>query len=161
MPVLLYESYNYMDSSLATTLHFTYPIAVIILVTIFFGNKISKKQIGCTALCIIGIALMCKPGDKAYILGIALSVISGLVYSVYIVLLGKSNLSSVPALTLSFWLCLFSAVEIGVVAALMGKLSFTISRQGWLAEFMLALFSTVFALILFQKGLFLCGEVRA
>lgn len=56
MPVLLYESYNYMDSSLATTLHFTYPIAVIILVTIFFGNKISKKQIGCTALCIIGIA---------------------------------------------------------------------------------------------------------
>ncbi|MBR0470675.1 MAG: DMT family transporter, partial [Clostridia bacterium] len=104
---------------------------------------------------------MCKPGDKAYILGIALSVISGLVYSVYIVLLGKSNLSSVPALTLSFWLCLFSAVEIGVVAALMGKLSFTISRQGWLAEFMLALFSTVFALILFQKGLFLCGEVRA
>jgi drug/metabolite transporter (DMT)-like permease len=32
---------------------------------------------------------------------------------------------------------------------------------GWLAEISLALFATVFALVLFQKGVILCGEVKA
>ena len=161
MPVLLYESYHYMSSSLATTLHFTYPVMVIVIMTLFFGNKINIRQISCTVLCIIGIALMCNPGDKAYTIGIALAVISGLAYSFYIVFLGKSNLHSVPALALSFWLSLFSAVEIGIAAMLTGKMSFAISWKGWTAEFMLALFCTVFALILFQRGLFLCGEIKA
>ena len=43
---------------------------------------------------------------------------------------------------------------------LTGKMSFAISWQGWTAELMLALFCTVFALMLFQKGLFLCGEIK-
>ncbi len=40
-------------------------------------------------------------------------------------------------------------------------MSFVISWQGWTAEIMLVLFCTVFALILFQRGLFLCGEIKA
>ena len=161
MPVLLYESYNYLNSGLATTLHFTYPVIVIVIMTLFFGNKINLKQMICTALCVAGIVLMCDPGDTAHTVGIVFAVISGLAYALYIIFLGRSDLNSVPALTLCFWLSLFSAVEIGAVALIMGKMSFTISPQGWIAEFMLALFCTVFALMMFQKGLFLCGEVKA
>ena len=161
MPVLLYESYNYLNSGLATTLHFTYPVIVIIIMTLFFGNKINLKQMICTALCAAGMILMCDPGDSAHTVGIVLAVISGLAYALYIVFLGRSALNSVPALTLCFWLSTFSAVEIGIVAAVTGKMSFTISPRGWIAEFMLALFCTVFALMMFQKGVFLCGEVKA
>lgn len=161
MPVLLYESYNYLNSSLATTLHFTYPVIVIVIMTLFFGNKINLKQIICTALCAAGIVLMCEPGDTAHTVGIVFAVISGLAYALYIIFLGRSDLNSVPALTLCFWLSLFSAIEIGIVAVFAGKMSFMISPQGWIAEFMLALFCTVFALMMFQKGVFLCGEVKA
>lgn len=161
MPVLLYESYNYLNSGLATTLHFTYPVIVIVIMTLFFGNKINIKQIICTVLCAVGMILMCDPGDSAHTVGIVLAVVSGLAYALYIIFLGRSDLDSVPALTLCFWLSLFSAVEIGIAAVIAGKMSFTISPQGWIAEFMLALFCTVFALMMFQKGVFLCGEVKA
>lgn len=35
MPILLYSSYEYIDSGLATTLHFTYPIIVVVILTLF------------------------------------------------------------------------------------------------------------------------------
>ena len=44
-PILLYISYNYIDSGLATSLHFTYPISVMILMAILFkGEQDGKKE---------------------------------------------------------------------------------------------------------------------
>lgn len=62
---------------------------------------------------------------------------------------------------MSFWLSLMAALEIGVTALLFGELRFDLTMQGWIAEIILALFATVFGLVLFQRGLFLCGPVRA
>ncbi len=36
-----------------------------------------------------------------------------------------------------------------------------LDAAGWAAEIGMALFAIVFALVLFQKGVFLCGEVKA
>lgn len=160
-PVMLYSSYNYISSGLATTLHFTYPVAVIIIMAVFFRSKLGKKQIVCTLLCAVGIVLLYTPGGKAGVLGMIIAVASGIMYSLYIVLLGKSGLNNLPLLTLSFWLSFFSAIEIGITALLSGNLSFSVDAQGITAEVLLALCATVFALALFQKGLFLCGEVKA
>lgn len=161
MPILLYSSYNFIDSGTATTLHFTYPIAVMLIMSIFCKVRMEAKQIVCAVFCIAGLALIYTPGGQASILGIALAIVSGVVYAIYIVLLGKSSAKELHPLTLAFWISVFSAIEIGVIAFLSGNLVFHLDKIGWFSEVVMALFTTVFALVLFQKGLFLCGEVKA
>ena len=161
MPILLYTSYNYIDSGMATTLHFTYPVAVMLILVIFCKKKLERKQVICAALCLAGMALLSSPDSHPSVPGILLAVGSGIVYAVYIVLLGRSTAGELHPLTLAFWLALFSAAEIGAVALVTRNLVFTLDGIGWAAEAGMALFTTVFALVLFQKGLFLCGEVKA
>ena len=161
MPILLYTSYNYIDSGMATTLHFTYPVAVMLLLVVFCKKKLERKQVICAALCLAGMALLSSPDSHPSVPGILLAVGSGIVYAVYIVLLGKSTAGELHPLTLAFWLALFSAAEIGAAALVTRNLVFALDGIGWAAEAGMALFTTVFALVLFQKGLFLCGEVKA
>lgn len=161
MPVLLYGSYNYMDSGMATTLHFTYPVMVMFIMVVFCRQKMEKKQIICAALCLSGVVFLSSSNSRLSLLGILLAVGSGVVYAVYIVLLGRSEVKELHPLTLAFWMALFSAVEIGAAALVTKNLVFGLDQTGWAAEIGMALFTTVFALALFQRGLFLCGEVRA
>lgn len=161
MPVMLYTSYHYIDSGMATTLHFTYPVAVMLIMVIFCKKGPEQKQVVCTGLCLVGMALLSSPDSRLSVPGILLAVGSGIVYAVYIVLLGQSKARELHPLTLAFWLALFSAAEIGVAAFFTRNLIFTLDGIGWAAEAGMALFTTVFALVLFQKGLFLCGEVKA
>lgn len=161
MPILLYVSYTYIDSGMATTLHFTYPIAVMLIMAVFCKIRPDAKQIICAALCIGGMALLYTPNGQINVHGILLAVGSGIVYAIYIVLLGNSAIRELHSLVLAFWVSLMSAVEIGLITFLSGNLALDLDVVGWTAEVGMALFATVFALVLFQKGVFLCGEVKA
>ena len=161
MPILLYTSYNFIDSGMATTLHFTYPVIVMLIMVIFYKNRIDRKQVVCAVLCLIGMLLLSSGDSQLSMPGILLSVGSGVVYAVYIVFLGKSKVKELHPLTLAFWLALFSAIEIVAVALFSRNLLLSPDKIGWAAQAGMALFTTVFALVLFQRGLFLCGEVKA
>ncbi len=161
MPILLYGSYTYIDSGMATTLHFTYPIAVMLIMVLFCKARLDAKQIICAVLCVGGMALLYTPNGQMSVRGILLAVGSGIVYAVYIVLLGRSPAKELHSLALAFWISLLSAIEIGLIALFSGNLVLHLDAVGWAAEIGMALFATVFALVLFQKGVFLCGEVKA
>ncbi len=161
MPILLYMSYNYIDSGMATTLHFTYPVAVMLIMVMCCKGQLDTKQIVCAVFCIGGMALLYTPNGKINVLGILLAVVSGIVYAVYIILLGKSAIKELHPFVLAFWISLLSSVEIGLIALCSGNLVLHLDAAGWTAEAGMALTATVFALVLFQKGVFLCGEVKA
>lgn len=161
VPILLYASYNYIGSGMATTLHFTYPVAVIVILFVFFREKLNLKQIICTILCISGILMLYTPNGQVSVQGVLLALISGLVYSLYIIFFEKSVVKTLPPLKLSFWMSLFSAAEIGLISLVSGNMVFHMEMRGWIAEIALALLATVFALVLFQKGLLLCGAIKA
>lgn len=161
MPILLYVSYTYIDSGMATTLHFTYPIAVMLIMVIFCKARLDTNQIVCAVLCVGGMAMLYTPNGQINVLGILLAVVSGIVYAVYIVLLGKSGAKELNSFVLAFWISLLSSAEIGLIAFFSKNLVFRLDVIGWAAEIGMALTATVFALVLFQKGVFLCGEVKA
>lgn len=161
MPILLYKSYTYIDSGMATTLHFTYPIAVMLIMVIFCKTRLNTRQIICTFLCVGGMALLYTPNGQLSVPGVLLAVVSGIVYAVYIVLLGQSTVKKLHSLVLAFWISLLSTIEIGGIAFFSGNLVLHLDTAGWAAEIGMALFATVFALVLFQRGVFLCGEVKA
>lgn len=160
-PVLLYSSYRYIDVGMATTLHFTYPVAVMIIMVAFFKKKIDKRQIVCAILCLIGMAFLANTDGNTKPLGILLAVGSGVVYAIYIVLLGRSGVGGLHAFTRVFWLVIFAALESGAIALFSGELTISVGGAGWAAELAMALFATVFGIVCFQKGVFLCGEVKA
>lgn len=159
-PVLLFSSYSYMDSGLATTLHFTFPVLVIVFSVLLFRVCPDCRQIFCTLLCTVVISQL-SGGEAAGVTGVLLAIASGVTYALYIVFLGKSSLQSVSALATVFWLTLLSSMEIALFAAATGNLIFPSDATAWGVTALLALLSTALALVLFQMGLFRCGPIRA
>ncbi|MBR1760225.1 MAG: EamA family transporter [Schwartzia sp.] len=159
-PILLYSSYRYMDSGLATTLHFTFPVMVLVLAALLFRVRPNVRQVVCVLVCIAGVSRLSIGGamDET---GIALSVLSGVTYALYIVFLDKSKLHELPVLVIAFWLSALASVEIAAGAALSGNFRLPADAAAWLAMAALAFVSTVLGLVLFQKGLLYCGAVRA
>lgn len=160
-PLLLYSSYRYVSSGLATTLHFTYPVSVMVLGTLFFRTKLRGRQLVCLAICAAGIICFYQPGQNESLEGMAIAVLSGVTFALYILLLGKSGLSHLPMLTISFWISLLCTAEIGVFSAVSGKLIVAMPWQAWAAVALLGVFVAALAQVLFQTGVFLCGEVKA
>lgn len=160
--VLLFSSYGSIGTGVATALHFTYPVAVLALAGILFHVRLTVSHMLCVALCVAGVLLLAVPESQGGLAGYgaAMAAASGLTYAFYIVLLAHSELRSVPAFTITFWLSFFAALEIGAYAAVTGSFTLGMAWQGWAAVGCLGLFSTVFALALFQKGVFLCGEIK-
>ncbi|MDO4556856.1 MAG: DMT family transporter, partial [Lachnospiraceae bacterium] len=101
------------------------------------------------------------PGGQTSIKGILLAALSGVTYAFYIVLLGKSRLGELHPLVLSFWIACFSAIEIGTIGCLIKSIRFDMDATAWMAEVILAVLTTVIALVLFQRGVYLCGEIKA
>lgn len=160
-PVLLYSSYQSIDSGLASTLHFTYPVAVMLLSALLFRERIGRRELLCAILCMAGVLLLYTPGAKTDTSGVVIAALSGLVYAGYIVALDKSGLKGLSVLTMTFWLSLLSAAEIFAFSLCTGNLTLYLPKAVWLPYLGLGLFATVLALTLFQIGVFLCGPVKA
>ncbi|MGM9994289.1 MAG: DMT family transporter [Candidatus Avigastranaerophilus sp.] len=106
--VTLFSSFKYIDSGIACTMLFIYPVIVALISTIFFKEKLSKTSIFAMIIAIYGI-FMLNGGIKGYLnpKGIILVLLSALVYAVYIVLV--KNLSAIKHMKhdkLSFYVML-------------------------------------------------------
>ena len=161
MPVLLYSSYTMISSGLATTLHFTYPVVVMSILTVVYRKPPSSRQMISAALCVLGILVLNRLTAGERPLGMVLAAVSGMAYAVYIVLLKRSDLEDVHVMVLTFYVALFSAIYIGLFALLTGELTWSLTPTAWISEIALGLVATVIAAALFQAGVFMCGEVRS
>ncbi len=158
---LLYGSYSFISSGLATTLHFTYPVVVMVLGVILFHAKLQIRQLICLLICAAGILCLYRPGGNTGTTGIVMAMLSGVTYSIYILLLGKSGLKRLHVLTITFWLCILSLLEIGAFSIASRDLPVPTAWHAWAAMMGLGLSASVVALALFQVGVLLCGEVKA
>ena len=160
-PILLFSAYEEIGSGLSTTLHFAYPIMVIVITGIWLRAGFHRMHILCMVLCSAGILCFYTPGGEISGIGMVYAIGSGFTFAMYIVFLGKSHLSGVPIFTVTFWLTALSTVQIGIIGAALGKLTFALPWQAHAGHLALAFFSTVLALALFQRGVFMTGGVKA
>ncbi|MCI8510881.1 MAG: DMT family transporter [Lachnospiraceae bacterium] len=108
-PFLLFQSYPYFSSGTATTIHFVYPILVLLGSVLLFHAKMTGTKALCTALCAAGILFFYTPGEKAGTVGIFLAFSSGVAYAFYVLYYTKSGLSRLDSYKLSLYLSVFSA----------------------------------------------------
>lgn len=105
----LFQSYNYMEAGIASTLLFVYPIMVALIMAFGFKEKLTIQTILCILLALGGIGMLYKGGDGTplNLTGIALVMISALAYAIYIVGVNQSTLKDIATLRLTFYVLLF------------------------------------------------------
>lgn len=158
--IILNESYNYVDTGIATSLHFLYPLFVAILCCFFYGEKIKKKQIISLSFALIGIICFMSKGNGS-LFGYLLAIASGLTYAFYLVKMDKTGLVKMNALKLSFYLALFTTIEIFTMNLFMQYVVFKMDVLSYTLLLVLALSSSFLATVLLQKGMLLLGSTRA
>lgn len=158
--IILNESYNYVDTGIATSLHFLYPLFVAILCCFFYGEKIKKKQIISLSFALVGIICFMSKGDGS-LFGYFLAIASGLTYAFYLVKMDKTGLVKMNALKLSFYLALFTTIEIFTINLFMQDVVFKMDILSYGLLLVLALSSSFLATVLLQKGVLLLGSTRA
>lgn len=158
--IILNESYNYVDTGIATSLHFLYPLFVAILCCFFYGEKIKKRQIISLSFALVGIICFMSKGNGS-LFGYFLAIASGLTYAFYLVKMDKSGLVKMNALKLSFYLALFTTIEIFTMNLYMQDVVFKMDALSYALLLVLALSSSFLATVLLQKGVLLLGSTRA
>ena len=105
----LFESYNYMDAGIASTILFVYPVMVAIIMAVFFHEKVSFITMFSIALAFTGISLLYEGGDGKTLnmLGVLFVILSSLTYAIYIVGVNRSTLKNLSTTKLTFYAILF------------------------------------------------------
>lgn len=112
----LFQSYNYMNAGIASTILFVYPVLVAILMAVFYHEKMSTLTIVCMIFSLGGIALLSKAPDGAHlsVLGTVLAFTSGLTYAIYIVAANRPRFRKLPTLKMLFYVLIFGTVVFAV-----------------------------------------------
>lgn len=102
----LFESYKYMNSGIASTLLFVYPIMVAVLMIFLFHEKF-KISVGlCLVIMSFGLYLLMNPqgAGSLSLTGILLVMVSAGTYAVYIILVNVSKtIREIPTTKLLFY----------------------------------------------------------
>lgn len=134
-PLLLYSSYNYVSSGMATTLHFVYPIIVVLLCSFVFKEAITKSQGICCSLCIVGILCFYTPEGTGNFIGIFAALSSGFTFAVYIVLLSKNVFFGIPTYQLATWLSFLGTIFLLPITFVTGDTIPPMTATGWMVAY--------------------------
>ena len=105
----LFQSYNYMEAGIASTLLFVYPVMVAILMATLFHERMQFVTWVSILMVLAGIFLLYKAGDGSHlsITGTMLVGVSALAYAIYIVAINHGVLRQIATLKVTFYVILF------------------------------------------------------
>ena len=166
----LFLSYNYMPVGIASTLLFTYPILVAVIMTLIYHERMSWLVVVCLLLACTGIGLLCEqtppspseplltplnPSNPStspwevspFMIGALLVFLSSLSYAIYLVGLNKTRVRTIASMPATFYVLCFGLLlfvwRVGMNSP------FTLPEQElmWLNLVALGLLPTVVSLI--------------
>ena len=160
--LLLYSSYNYVSSGVATTLHFMYPLFAAVLGRVFFHTRLPAYKWITLLIATGAVALFIdRDGGGQGAVGVLCAVASGAVYAGYILLVDKSGVSAVDPLVFAFYLAVSGAAFSFLYGICTGTLRFFPSAQAQLYTAAAAVGTSVFGAAFFQQGIRLLGGATA
>ena len=145
----LFQSYNFMEAGIASTILFVYPIMVAVIMALAFKEKISLQTGICMLMALGGIALLYKGTDGATlsITGTVLALTSALTYAIYIVGINQTTLKNTATLTVTFYVLVFG-VSLFVIRLLTGtELTIPSRWYMWANLIALAVFPTAISFL--------------
>ncbi|MDE5874092.1 MAG: DMT family transporter [Muribaculaceae bacterium] len=156
----LFESYKYMNSGIASTLLFVYPVMVALLMTFFFHERFSLTTGVCLVVMGAGLVLLLRTdgGFSISLTGCLLVFISSLTYALYIVLTNVSkSIQGIPTLTLLFYQLIAGSFVFVFAMAFGQDVTIPSAATGWLNLIALALIPTVISLMCTTRAIHYIG----
>ena len=170
----LFLSYNYMPVGIASTLLFTYPILVAVIMTLVYHEPMSWLVVICLLLATSGVGMLCEQtppspllrgetpsgiaeilplgrgneGVSPFMIGALLVLLSSLSYAIYLVGLNKTRVRTIASMPVTFYVLCFGFL-LFVWRICFGG-AFTLPQHGvmWLNLIALGLLPTVVSLLL-------------
>lgn len=160
--LMLYSSYSYIPVGIATTLHFLYPLFVVLYHIIRFRERPSRMKLAGLLLGVAGAAALLEMGDGGlHPVGVALALLSGVDFAICLIVLQKESGDPLPLYRLTFTTSLSGCLLCAVVGLGMGKLTLALTPQAWLFTIITAFAVTIGGTAVFQAGLRIVGDADA
>lgn len=161
--VLLFSAYNFIPTGIATTIHFVYPVFVILGSVIFLRQRAILVKIFCAVLCFGGVLLFYGGGEEAAIrpIGLLLAFASGITYSIYTIGLNQGSLRKIPSMKLIFYMNIVACILIFIMAQITGDFTVGLSLKGWMIAVVMALCISCIGVWSYQVGARLVGSQNA
>ena len=156
--VCYFAALNHASAGLVALLLYAYPTLVCILAAIFLRERLTARTLALLAASFAGIALTVGGGNGTPT-GFALGLGAALFYSVYIIV-GARELKDSDALASTTVVCLSAAATL-IIASLFQAPRFPDAAWGWIPVALIALVSTVVAILAFFAGLKRVGPATA
>lgn len=143
--LLLFWSYNYMASGIATTLLFMYPVLTTILMMTIFHERGSVWRFLAIALSVAGVYFLSGGGSATAVSGVGLAIIlfSAFAYSLYLVTVGQVRAGRMKGLKLTFYVFFFGSLMLLIGVPLTGGLEPIPSTTAMFNLVMLTLVPTI------------------
>lgn len=160
-PLLLFSSYFFIGSGIATVFHFVYPAVVVLGGVLWYRERMNAGHVISVLICMIGVGLFYTPGEPLDWRGSILALVSGVAYAVYILLLAHFKHRNITGYLLSFYIFSINALVMAVICVCLDMVTLPATATGWLLCLALAILVNVCAVAMFQKGTFLIGGTQA
>lgn len=154
-----FSALHHASAGVVALLLYLYPAIVVVISALLLRQKIGRWRGAAVALALFGTALTVGGDLHSEWSGIALGVAAALIYSIYI-LVGAGVMQRVDPLPAAAVVILSAALVYAVAVQVNGP-AWPVSPIGWAAVGAIALFSTVFAILGFFKGMERLGAADA
>lgn len=161
MSMTFASALHYLPASLNAMLLYTYP-AIVCILSFLLGDEVFTWQKG-TALTICFAGLVMVLGVSfadVQPLGIALGLISSLIYSCYLIA-GNRLLKDVNSVVATTYICMSAGVCFAAYGLITGSLNFDLPLSAWLSMLGITFFATFIAILFVFAGMVHTGAANA
>ncbi|MDE7410607.1 MAG: DMT family transporter [Paramuribaculum sp.] len=157
----LFESYRYINSGIASTLLFVYPIMVAVMMIFLFHERFKISIALCLVIMSAGLILLMKTSSGFSLdpYGVVLVMLSALTYALYIIFVNVSkSIKRIPTTKLLFYVICWGSLLYVMLIALGGELTLPTRPAGWCNLAALAFIPTVLSLACTTKAIQIIGS---
>ena len=117
----LFLAYDYLSPGIASTIFFSCPIIVALVLVLFYKEKITIPTILSLLLVVAGVGVLSiKEGSTINYIGLGISLLGALVYALYILIINKVRIEA-SGVKISFYSMLFSSLYFWVKTLILGE----------------------------------------
>lgn len=157
----LFESYEYMNSGIASTLLFVYPVMVAIIMIIFFHERFKASVAICLLVMAAGLWILAGNGNGEPLsaFGCLLVMVSALTYAFYIVFINVSkHLKEIPTTRLLFYVLIWGSLLFAAIIPFGHEFSAPSQSTDWINLLALTIIPTVLSLSCTTRAIQLIGS---
>lgn len=156
--LLLYSSYAYISVGVATTFHFIFPLIVTLFNRFFLKESQSWKVLLALILTMIGMLILPDYSDVNNIIGVLLAAGSGVVYAIYMIVLGNTEVLTMHPVKLNIYVGLFNSFFISFYLTGTSKWNFNMPFKGYFYGLIAIILTIVFGMMICQKAMTYIGS---